>query len=99
MRSLWRGSRCEVDVELAAQHLRRFVPGCSDADCKKIDGFQPRIATRVDAAEGFEVHCHVEGDAVVCAVPAHLDAQRRDLAEAAERVVRGDRAGVGRAWG
>jgi len=70
--------------ELLAQHLHRLVEGNNDPDCRKIDRLQGAIAAGVDALEGLQIHGHIEREAVVCAVPAHLDAQRGDLAQAGE---------------
>ncbi len=45
---------------------------------------QPGITTGVDAREGFQIHGHVQRQAVVGAVAADLDAQRGDLAQPGE---------------
>src|SRR5690349_20872666 len=77
-------SRRELGGQFLAEDARRFFPGGGNADCRKVDRFQPGIAARVDAREGLEVHGDVQRHPVVGAVAAHLDAQRGDLAQALE---------------
>ncbi|MPM65450.1 hypothetical protein SDC9_112346 [bioreactor metagenome] len=77
---------------MLGQHGGGLGTGDVDAHCRKINGLQPGVTTRVDSGIGFQIHIDVERHAVIGAVLRDLDAQCRDFAEAGEvlRVVLGN---------
>ena len=74
----------QAHTETVGQALGGLVPGGGDADCRKVHRGQPRVAARVDAGKGLQIHGHVQRQAVVGAVAADLDAQCRDFSQPGE---------------
>src|SRR5215469_5220640 len=78
------GQRNIIVTQALQQGRREVIRHPSDvagaAEGAYLGHLQAHVAARVDAREGFEIHGHVEGDAVIGASAAHANADGADFA-------------------